>query len=206
MSDRGNDGDGPPPEVREEVLDAVKAALAKHGYADLTTKRIATEFTKSESLIYHYYDSKEDLVVTFLESATDWFAERIDEITAGDPVERLTRLCWLLSSDFDDERYRELYLASLEISAHGPHNRRFREPMVAFEEFIVDRIAGVVERGIELGYFRDVDPWGTAVVLDGLCGAAAHQEIVLERHAAAEAIREGIADYIERVVLVEDRR
>lgn len=203
MTDIDDRPDGPPPDVEAEVLEAVKAALADHGYADLTTKRIAAEFDKSESLLYHYYDSKEDLVVAFLESTTDWFAERIDDIDAGDPIERLTRLCWLLSSDFDDARYRELYLASLEIAAHGPHNDRFREPMAAFEEFILERIAAVIERGIDLGYFREVDPWATAVVLRGLGGAAAYQEIVLGRTDAADALRDGTMDYIERVLLAD---
>lgn len=203
MASPRSDAETPPEDVEAEVLDAVKAALAADGYADLTTKRIAAEFDKSESLLYHYYDSKEDLVVAFLESTTDWFAERIADIDAGDPVEQLTRLCWLLSSDFEDDRYRDLYLASLEIAAHGPHNDRFREPMVAFQEFIVDRIADVVDRGVELGYFRPVDPWGTAVVLQGLCSSAAYQEIVLGRTDAAEALREGIMDYVDWVLLAE---
>ncbi|WP_276276066.1 TetR/AcrR family transcriptional regulator [Haloarcula regularis] len=68
-----------PDAAREEVVQSVMRALAAHGYAGLTTKRVAAESEKSEAFFFYHYDTKEDLIVAFLE----WAVDRLSNQVAG---------------------------------------------------------------------------------------------------------------------------
>ncbi|WP_435361393.1 TetR family transcriptional regulator [Haloarchaeobius sp. DFWS5] len=46
--------DDVPAEAKAEIAEAVRKALSKHGYAGLTTKRVAAESEKSEASLYYY--------------------------------------------------------------------------------------------------------------------------------------------------------
>ena len=72
-------------DAREEVAGAVRAALAKHGYAGLTTKKVAAESEKSEAFFFYHCDTKADLIVVFLEWAAGWSLDRFAAAAATNP-------------------------------------------------------------------------------------------------------------------------
>jgi len=67
--------------AEEEIMEATYRALLRHGYADLSISRIADELDKSKAAIYYHYDTKDDLLVAFLEFAVDRFEETIETET-----------------------------------------------------------------------------------------------------------------------------
>jgi AcrR family transcriptional regulator len=199
----GDDGtaDEVPAAARAEAVEAVRRALAKHGYAGLTTKRVAAESAKSEAFLFYHFDSKEDLVLAFMDWATGRVAERLD--TAGDPVERLYALCDALVGDPGNDVERGTNVAMMELLAHARHNEQFRERLVAYERAIVADTADLVREGIAAGQFRDVDPESTAAFLltlaDGTVGAVQ----ALGMTDLGEGVRARLFDYLAREVLAE---
>lgn len=196
MSDR------PPSAARAEVVRAVERALSKHGYAGLTTKNVAAESAKSEAFFFYHYDTKDDLVVAFL----DWAIERNRERLAGlddDPVVRLYDALDVLVGDPTDDVDRGINVAMMELLSHAPHNDRFRERLTAYEQSVIDLFVEIVREGIEGGVFRDVDPEDVAgyllVTANGTAGAA----MALRMDAVDAAVRRELDRYLRTTVLRE---
>jgi len=72
-----------PDDTRDAIMKATYIALCKHGYSDLTIQRIGDEFSKSKSLLYHHYDSKDDLLLDFLEFMLDQLEEQVPTYQEG---------------------------------------------------------------------------------------------------------------------------
>lgn len=196
--------DAVPATARAEIVGAVRRALAKHGYARLTTKKVAAESEKSEAFFFYHYDTKDDLVVAFLDWATEHSAERLAAIDADDPVTRLFVACAVLLGDNEDADDRGINVAVMELLAHAPHDEAFHDRLSAYERSVIDELAAILTAGIDAGVFRDVDPEATAAYLlmttDGTTGAV----MALGMTDVGEQVRERLFDYLASTVLAED--
>jgi AcrR family transcriptional regulator len=192
-----------PAAAREEAVGAVRRALAKHGYAGLTTKRIAAESAKSEAFLFYHYDSKEELVLAFMDWATGRVTARLDG-AQGTPAQRLYGLCDALVGDPGDDIERGTNVAMMELLAHARHNEEFRERLVAYEEAILADTADLIREGVAAGQFRDVDPESTAAFVltlaDGTVGAVQ----ALGMAEVGEGVRAVLFDYLDSRVLAPD--
>ncbi|KAB1189998.1 TetR family transcriptional regulator [Haloferax sp. MBLA0076] len=193
--------DSVPPEQKEEVAQAVRTALAKHGYARLTTKKVAAESEKSEAGLYYYYDSKDEMIVAFLESSVDYLARSLDQIDADGPEARLRAVCDILLVDEADEAARGVNVAVMELLSHAPHNETLRGPLLQMEQHTLDVIADIVRDGVEQGVFRDVDPDGTAAFIlsatDGYTGFA----LALGMDGVGDKLRGALSTYLDSLVV-----
>jgi AcrR family transcriptional regulator len=195
--------DAVPDVARAEIVGAVRRALAKHGYARLTTKKVAAESEKSEAFFFYHYDTKDDLVVAFLDWATERSAERLAAIDSDDPVTRLFVACDVLVGDYEDEDDRGINVAMMELLSHAPHDEAFHDRLSAYERSVINELAAIVSLGIESGAFRDVDPEATAAYLlmtaDGTTGAV----MALGMTDVGEKVRERLFDYLTSTVLAD---
>ena len=140
------------------LMAATYRALCKHGYADLTIQKIGAEFEKSNSLLYHHYEGKDDLLVEFLEYMLERFETEVPFEEVDDPRAKLQRLLdYVLAPDPDEERH-EFTSAMTELRAQAAHNRAYREAFTRHDEFFHDGLASMIREGIEQGSFRAVDP------------------------------------------------
>jgi len=154
-----------PANTREEIMRATYLALCEHGYAGLTIQRIADEFEKSKSLIYHHYDGKDDLLVEFLEFMLDRFEEEVPDDVGEDPADHLrTVFDHALPTPLSDER-REFSKAMVELRAQAAHDERYRDHFTRSDRFLCERIADIVAEGIDAGVFSEVEPQETAALL-----------------------------------------
>lgn len=164
-----------PPGARDEIADAVRSALAKHGYARLTTKKIAAESDLSEAGLYYHYDTKDELVAAFLGETVGWLEHRLESIEAENPDDRLRALCDALLVADGDETMSGVHIAVMELLSHAPHNETLRGPLKNYQGYVRDAIASEIREGIEQGIYRGVDPEATAsfihMVLDGSTGS-----------------------------------
>ncbi|WP_255148642.1 TetR/AcrR family transcriptional regulator [Halorarius halobius] len=193
-----------PDDAAAEIADAVRRALAKHGYAGLTTKKVAAESEKSEAFFFYHCDSKHDLILVFLDYASEWSLGRLEAVTdIADPVEKLYVACEALLGDPDDEFSRGMNVAVMELLAHAPHDTAFHDRLEAYERRVLADLASVLEDGIDAGVFRAVDPEATAafllMVADGTAGAV-H---ALGMDDVEAGVRDRLFDYLETSVLAE---
>ncbi|WP_086887775.1 TetR/AcrR family transcriptional regulator [Natrarchaeobaculum aegyptiacum] len=183
-----DDGDGPV-DTQEAIMRATYRALCRHGYANLTMQAIADEFDKTKGVIHYHYDTKEDLLVAFLEYLLDAFERNIaiDEDEA--PRERLESLIDTLlfgppeRGEFD---HWELTTAMLEVRSEAPHNEEFRRQLSRNYETVVATVVAIVEEGIERGDFRDVDPEMVATLLLTAINGGRIYQVSLQRDDVAD--------------------
>ena len=76
---------------RQDVVEAAVRVFHKKGYASASIQDVADEVGVLKGSLYHYIDSKEDLLARIFEDSAGHFTEMLDEASGLDeqPVERL---------------------------------------------------------------------------------------------------------------------
>ncbi|MFB6151572.1 MAG: TetR/AcrR family transcriptional regulator, partial [Haloarculaceae archaeon] len=147
----------------EAIMEATERALCEHGYADLTMQDIADESDRSKAALHYHYDTKEALLLAFLDHLYESFTDEYATAEGDDAVERLVAfvddvLCH--GGPAEDERFQT---ALLEIRAQAPYREAYREKLARFDAFLRERVREIVADGIDEGTIRpDVDPDDTA--------------------------------------------
>jgi len=190
----------------DEIMDATFAALCKHGYADLTMQSIADEFGKSKSLLHYHYDSKEDLIVSFMEDLLEGFLAEFDENSDADPLDQLLRMADVVVQGTDEgEGPDDVHMALLGLRAQAPYDAALRDQLVTNDVHIRELIADIVRTGVEQGQFReDVDPEQFAAVFRSAIEGAQSHDVILGDDAPTETALSGIEELLIERLLVED--
>ncbi|MFB6151744.1 MAG: TetR/AcrR family transcriptional regulator [Haloarculaceae archaeon] len=199
-TDAGAAGD-----THDAIMGATYHALCKHGYAHLTMQDIADEFDKSRSLLHYHYDTKEDLMLAFVDRMVGWIADRLSETGTEEPLERLEEYVDRFVIDPGEEDRETFALAVLELRVQAVHNLTFREKLNVHYERNVETVAEIIEEGIEAGVFREVDPDRVGeTIYTALVGARMYQ-VTLGAQYATRRMRDAIAEFVAED-LVDDGR
>ncbi|WP_123619333.1 TetR/AcrR family transcriptional regulator [Halorubrum sp. CSM-61] len=172
------------PSAADEIMDGVYRALRAHGYADLTMQDIADECSKSKSLLHYHYDTKEDLLVTFLDRVITDSERRVAAHADVPPAERLAGFIGWFVFDPDATDREAFHIALLELRTQGPFNEPIREQLARSDRLLRGTVVDILESGIEEGVFRDVDVEETAALLVATLDGARTRQITLSRGAA----------------------
>lgn len=80
--------------IQASILDRTAALFASRGYAATSIGDIASACECSKSRLYHYFESKEDILSTMLSDHVDKLLDQCDSTleSSGDPVDRFYRL------------------------------------------------------------------------------------------------------------------
>jgi AcrR family transcriptional regulator len=107
------------------ILKATLKVAAKHGLTGLTMSQIAKEAKASPGIIYHYFESKDEIITTLFNTIED---DYFKALTAGQPFEMEFReslkYVWLTTFDYFLNRPEELvfyeqYKNSIYYDKHG---------------------------------------------------------------------------------------
>lgn len=182
--------DGPP----TEILDGTYRALSEHGYADLTLNDIAAESDRSKSLIHYYFDSKDELIDTFLRYLYDRYTDHVNETAAGET--NWKQLTSLLERLFDeDESEQQFRTVLLEVKAQAPYNEPIRERLVEFDAALFERLEAIITAGIESGEFdTSVDPDRAAECLTATIHGAHARQVAI--HQSTDRVYETVVEYV----------
>jgi AcrR family transcriptional regulator len=192
-------------ETRTAIMRATYEALITHGYENLTIQRIGEEFPKSKSLIYQHYDGKDAVLVELLEFLLDHFEAEMPQPTTSDPHDRLrTVLDFVLASDPAVER-TELTEVMVELRGQAPHNEVFRSYFSANDRTFRRELARIVDRGIEEGVYRPVDPESVAEFLLTVMSGGTMRRATTDDAADVAAVRAELDAYLRERVLAGDR-
>ncbi|WP_092893077.1 TetR/AcrR family transcriptional regulator [Halopelagius inordinatus] len=187
-------------------MEATYRALCDNGFASLTMQDIADEAGKSTSLLHYHYDTKRNLLVSFLAYLLEGFEEKFEETEGESPDERLRTLVdrLLPDDDDDDDEYARFGRALMELRMRAPYEDAYREQLQTNMRTLRDRFAAVIREGVETGTFREVDPERTArLLLDALDGArSAH--VTLGDDDAPEEIAAALDEFVLSSILRAD--
>ena len=185
-------------EARAEVSEAVREALARHGYERLTTARIAAEYDKSEAGLYYYFDSKDEMIAAFLEETKKPLHEELLGVDDAGP-ERAHRGGWDTQFPSPGGPSAGVAVGIMELLSHAPYNETLRKPLLELESVILERLVEIVESGVEQGVFRPVDPRATAAFLLAAADGTTGFYIALEMD-VDEELQAGLSAYIDSLV------
>jgi AcrR family transcriptional regulator len=91
--------DRPPPKRDSEVLEAAARVFAQRGYAKASVQDVADDLGISRGSVYHYIDTKEDLLYSLLEQVAAGLDRLHDEVATAEglaPLERIALYVRLL--------------------------------------------------------------------------------------------------------------
>ncbi|MFC7140972.1 TetR/AcrR family transcriptional regulator [Halosimplex aquaticum] len=200
MSDSSGDaaeGDGEP-STADEIRWAAFDVLVERGFDDFTTHAVADAAGVSQSLVHHYYDTKEDLVFSMFTNGLDHLTEEVRErADSDDPRERLLELARFMLREPEGDDVVEFSRMLLEIEAQAPYDDRLREAVEYDSEFLEEFVADAVAEGIESGQFRDVEPEPFAVTFVAAIRSGQNRRAIFADDASVEPVRDGLEAMID---------
>ncbi|MDZ7850458.1 MAG: TetR/AcrR family transcriptional regulator [Halodesulfurarchaeum sp.] len=191
-----------PADTRESIMQATYFALCEHGYAGLTIARIAEDFEKSKSLLYHHYDSKDELLLDFLGFMLEEFQRSIPEDGKEPPEKRLEKI---IEGSLEPETWDEglkFTRAMTELRAQAAHDERFRKHFTDHDRVLRETVVETIETGIGQGVFRDVDVEQVAAFLVAALSGGMSQLATTESD-LSPPIREELDRYVSVVLRAE---
>lgn len=164
------------PDSRVRIMDATYEALIETGYADLTMNVIAAKSNTSTSLLYYHFNTKEDLLVAFLDHLIDGLTERFE---GDDPIDQLFDILGLYILDPGEKEREAFHIAILELRSQAPYNERYRKRFQKADRLIRDGLATAITNGITHGTIHECDPETTARLLTATMDGARSRGIAL---------------------------
>jgi AcrR family transcriptional regulator len=183
-------------ESERAIMEATYRALCEHGYANLTTQDIAAETDMSKAALHYHYETKQELLVAFLEFLLEGLHEAIEIETDERPAKQLDFLIDRLLRGPTDQQ--DFQTAMLEFRVQVPYNEAYRNQFHANDEYIRETIARIIERGIDQGEFQDADPDRIAWILRMLIDGARMRAIVFDREMVLDTASEIIDAYLSQ--------
>jgi len=146
------------------ISKAAVAVFARRGFHQTTVSEIAHEAGVAKGTIYLYFKSKSEILVAIFRRYFDEMLNFVDGlITLKLPVAEalqafVEKYIGLLRQE--PELIQLLGRRPLETSSEGD------EAMLSFRSYLIERVSGLLERGIEMGELRPFDTRiGACVVL-----------------------------------------
>lgn len=109
-------------DTKETLLQAALKVFATNGYHGSSVADIAKEAHVSKALFYHYFDSKQDLLVIFAKQRLEEWTPLVENLeTIKDPKERIAFLIDFVLSELETRSDWLRFLYMLYLSTDGIH-------------------------------------------------------------------------------------
>ena len=145
--------------TQKRILAAAKKEFAKSGLGGARVDVIAERAKANKRMIYHYFNSKEELFQRVLEHAyvdirTAEQRLQLDELDPREALEKLVRFTW----DYYLKNPEFITLVNSE-NLHKARHLKKSEVIHLVSRRFVDMVAALLERGTAQGIFRPgIDP------------------------------------------------
>ena len=158
---------------KRQLLEAAQRVFADKGFHAANVSDVAAEAGVSQGTVYHYFDSKEELLMAAYEA---WETENLQtEIndalqTASTAADKLALIAHAASQRI--AKSVDLLSAQVEFWSHIPRHAAIRKGFKRMFAHMAGEVARVVQQGVDSGEFIDVDAKALARLLiasyDGL--------------------------------------
>lgn len=181
--------------TRAALLQATGRVLARDGYAGLTTQKVADEVGVSHPTVHYHFDTKEGLLVAYVEDYTARWLDELDGIEGDDAGDRLATLLSHFVEGLNDSEAAGGTLALLELHTRAPHVDSLRDALARLDGRTTEYVASLIRAGIEEGVFHDVDPETTAELLLCTSDGAALRQHTLDGDAST-VLKDGLGSHV----------
>jgi AcrR family transcriptional regulator len=183
---------------RAQILEAARGVFAQDGYHAANVSDVAAAAGVSQGTVYHYFASKEELLMAVYE---DWettnLDREIDAALAAAPTFAGKLAALARSAGKRVEGSGQLLNAQIEFWSHIPRHEAIRERFRILFANLGAELAQLIRAGMEAGEFRRVDPDSVARLL-----IAAYDGLIVQWLADPASVNwETSADTLTAVVL-----
>jgi AcrR family transcriptional regulator len=179
----------PDPDVRRAIMDAASKSVREQGVRGLSVAAVLEHARLSTRAFYRHFDSKDQLVAAvFLEmTRTEVLRLRTKMSEATNPVEAVA--AWIdgrLDLAFDEDIKAQLRQVTLEAQS-----KVFSSPDMVTPAYgaILEPLIEQLQRGLELGMFKDIVPATAAKSIHGVVWAGTQRQWAVN-HWDREEVRE----------------
>ncbi len=158
-----------PERTRKRILDAATTEFSAHGLSGARVDAIADRAKANKRLIYHYFNSKEDLFLAVLERMYEEIRgfERELHLPEAEPEDAMRRLV-VGTFDYYIGNPQLIALLNNENLHRAEHVKKSLR-IKALHSPLVDQIRGILEAGEGKGVFRGgVDPVHLYISIAGI--------------------------------------
>ncbi|MBN2321528.1 MAG: TetR/AcrR family transcriptional regulator [Acidobacteria bacterium] len=156
-----------------EILEAAQELFTANGYHNVTMNQIAEKAEFSIGTLYNFFKNKEDLYHSLILEKLKEFSE-IQFLTLDKDLPVLQRIGEFIDNAIrffgDHIPFIRIFFAETRGESHNLRSRLRHDARKIMNE-IDERIASVMEEGVQKKIFRKLDPFHLALTLQGICQA-----------------------------------
>lgn len=151
---------------RNQILESAAQIIRKKGYHAASMQDIADAVHLQKASLYHYFSSKQDILLALLDQALDVLIERVSSILSrAIPCDE--KLCQAMCVYLEClDEYADL--ASVLLLEHRSLNPEYHDRHIPRRDRFERLWRDLIQEGITGGVFKDVDPSMTARALLGV--------------------------------------
>jgi AcrR family transcriptional regulator len=134
---------------RDDVIEAAVRVFHQKGYASASIQDVAAEVGVLKGSLYHYIDSKEDLLARIFEDSAGHFEAMLDEASGLDerPVERLRSFGYACSLWY----LQNIERMAIYVTEWKHLTGKRRKEVVRIREEYERRVSGLIAEVVEAG-------------------------------------------------------
>lgn len=162
----------PRPDVSDErksqILNAAEGVFTKKGFDEARMDDIAEETGLSKGTLYLYFKSKEELIIAILDRIFQGVFKQLDarqndELSATEAIHQFTE-----EAIRDYKRMLRLLPIAYEFLALAFRNKVVQKALRQYLRRFMDVLVPMIQRGIDSGEFRRVDPQEVAIAVGAI--------------------------------------
>ena len=146
-----------PPGAREQLLETASAIMREGDIVDISLSELSLRSGLNSALVKYYFGNKAGLMKALLDRDMDGIVHEVDALMAKDmaPEVRLRRHIGAVVDTYYKTPYLNRLLMRLVRESDDGEAQRIADSYLAPLNKAYDRL---IEDGVKLGVFRDVDP------------------------------------------------
>ena len=157
----------PKPDVSDErkyqILNAAEQVFTKKGLDLARMDDIAEETGLSKGTLYLYFKSKDELIIAILDRIFDGIFKQLDarknnQLSATEAIAQFTE-----EAIRDYKMMLHLMPVAYEFLALAFRNKTVQKALKLYFRHYMDVLVPIIQRGIDAGEFRQVDPQEVAI-------------------------------------------
>lgn len=165
-------------ERREQILSGALRVFARKGYAAAKISDIVARSGVSHGLVYHYFDSKEDMFFELFKRAMDTSTETLEMVYALplSPIEKVRQTAQYILrgiGEFEESAYYFLIVIHASVM-EGPETREIEASTA------LTTMAGILREGQERGEVRSGDTMEMSTVFFSAIQGLAMYKLAME--------------------------
>ncbi len=161
------------PQIRRgQILETMLGLCELQHFAAIPMRRLASECGVNMALLYHYFDSKEALVLAALRHAIDDFIVLFEDLTVDDSAPLGAADAWFQANIDAAPRLVRMVKLMNDFASDGHRDPKASAMVDEFYARERDTLRDAIRRGVAEGRFRALDVERTArltsIAIDGI--------------------------------------